>query len=85
MNRFNFMESTGKKPVLLPTTVPKNGLVEVGQRWVNKINGNTISIQERTHRDAWVVRETAKGALRTYDEGLKELRENFILEFYRLA
>ena len=85
MNRFNFMESTGKKPELLPTTVPKNGLVDVGQRWINKINGNTISIQERTHRGAWVVRETSKGALRSYDEGLKELRENFILEFYRLT
>jgi len=85
MNRYNFMESTGHKPELLPTTIPKDGIVVVGQRWTNKINGNMISIQERTHRGAWVVRETAKGALRTYDEGLKELRENFILEFYRLT
>jgi hypothetical protein len=82
MNRYNFMESSGTKPARVPDTIP-TGIIQVGQRWVNTINGNIIHILERTHREAWVVREMAKGALRVHDEGMKELRELYILEFFK--
>ena len=76
------MESTGIKPTHIRETLP-DGVIMVGQRWTNTINGNTIHVLERTHRKSWVVRETAKGSLRLHDEGQKELREEYILEFFR--
>ena len=84
MNRYNFIQSPGAKPIPIPSNTPK-GTVEAGQRWTNSINGSEIVIGERQRNGGWLVRETAKGVMRRIDNGEREISESFILSFYKLT
>lgn len=84
MNRYNFIKSKGTTPPPKLDMLPK-GHVEVGQRWNNVINGSMLNIIARNKNGSWTVRETMKGNYRVHDNGEKEMMENFILSFYKLA
>lgn len=82
MNRYNFLESKGTPQLPRQDLLPK-GHIEAGQRWNSTINGSTLNVISRASRDAWTVRETVKGNMRTHDNGEREMLETFILSFYK--
>lgn len=85
MNRYNFIESKGIPPAPQLQHLVSKGSVEVGQAWLNVINGSVIKILGRNRNGSWTVHETVKGNFRVHDNGEKQLMENFILSFYKLT
>jgi hypothetical protein len=57
--------------------------INVGERWINKVNGSVITILAKKSPQCWDVHETAKGNFKTHDNGTKEILESFILNFYK--
>ncbi len=88
MNRYNFIESKGESQPPKASPNPKHQpkvVVESGQRWNNVINGSVLDIISRNANGSWTVKETMRGNYRIHDNGQKEMMENFILSFYKLA
>jgi hypothetical protein len=56
--------------------------INVGEKWVNKVNGSYITILEKKTQ-SWSVHETMKGNFKVHDNGTKDLLESYILSFYK--